>query len=101
MVGVGAAEAVIIVLIVLVLFAPTVIAFFVGYTLGQRKGGESAEKAPPASAEARTPLEPHAAAGPLTPEPSTPEPPAVEPPASEPQAAGRTQAPADNGDADV
>ena len=62
MLGLGIGEAVIIVLIVLLLFGPTIVAFFVGYALGQRKGGEPPEKDP-----ARPPVAPSASAVPESP----------------------------------
>lgn len=60
--GMGPAEIFIIGIIVLVLFGPTLVAFFIGYTLGKKKGAESPPTAPapttPKSAPDAQPPEP-------------------------------------------
>jgi Sec-independent protein translocase protein TatA len=50
-VGFGPAELIIVALILLVLFGPTLVAFFLGYTLGKKKAAEAAES-PSAAAPA-------------------------------------------------
>ena len=75
MLGLGGAEAGVILIIVVVLFGPTLIAFWVGYTLGRKKSdGQPVE---PGSTAETTPTEP--APEPLT----TTEPDAA--PAEEPE----------------
>jgi len=66
--GVGAAEILIILAIVVLLFGPTVVAFFAGYALGQKRGSAPAAPTPPsAGPQPATPSEP-----PATPETTLP-----------------------------
>jgi hypothetical protein len=53
-VGFGPAELIIVALILLVLFGPTLVAFFLGYTLGKKKAAEAAN---PPSATVPAPLD--------------------------------------------
>ena len=56
MFGLGGAEAGVILVIVVVLFGPTLIAFWLGYTLGRKKSdGQSGEPAPTAGAAVAEP----------------------------------------------
>ena len=52
MAGLGPTEIVIVGLILLVLFGPTLVAFFLGYTLGKKKGAEAAPETSSANAMA-------------------------------------------------
>lgn len=64
MLGLGGTELAVVLLVVLVLFAPTVVAFFVGYALGQRResgtssSGGSTASAPSSKAEPPEPAPP-------------------------------------------
>jgi len=57
MFGLGSAEAGIILVVALVLFAPTLVAFWVGYTMGQRKSASEpardGEQSPVPTAESQ------------------------------------------------
>ena len=55
MFGIGSAEAGFILIIVLLLFAPTVVAFLIGYTVGQRRGTSSASASTVVLEEAKVP----------------------------------------------
>jgi len=66
----GGAELIVLVVVAVALFGPTLIAFWLGYTLGKRKAAEE----PPAP-ELEPELEPEPEPAPTAPVPTAPEPP--------------------------